>query len=143
MKRNRGFTLVEIMIVVAIVGILFAIAYPSYQNYIIRSKRADAMGALLNAAQAMERYKVNNYDYDVGTNIATVFATQVPVDGGTAYYTLSIASTATTYTITATPTGSMAGLDGALTLRNTGARQWTDSGGTTQNCWPEGGNTCT
>ena len=142
MKRNRGFTLVEIMVVVAIVGILFAIAYPSYQNYIVRSKRADAMGALLNAAQAMERYKVNNYDYDVGTTISTVYATQVPVEGGTAYYTLSITSTTTTYTITATPTGSMAGLDGALTLSNTGVRQWTDSGGNTHNCWPEGGNTC-
>ena len=142
MKRNRGFTLVEVMIVVAIVGILFAIAYPSYQDYIVRSKRADAMGALMNAAQAMERYKVNNYDYNVGTTLSTVFATQVPVDGGTAYYNLSITSTTTTYTITATPTGSMAGLDGALTLTNTGAKQWTDSGGTSHSCWPESGSTC-
>ncbi len=136
-KVDSGFTLVELMIVVAIVGILAAIAYPSYENYVIRSKRADAMAALLSASSAMDRYKVNNYDYNIGTNLAQVFATQVPVDGGNAYYNLTITSDNTTYTITATPTGSMSGKDDALTLSHTGAKTWGS-----KTCWPEGGNGC-
>lgn len=135
--KFKGFTLVEVIIVVAIIGILGAIAYPSYDNYIIRSKRADAMGALMNASQAMERYKVNNYDYNVGTNLGQVFATQVPVEGGDAYYTLSVVSDNTTYTITATPTGTMAGKDDPLTLNHAGVRGWG-----AKSCWPEGGNDC-
>ena len=137
MKRIKGFSLVELIIVVAIIGIISAIAYPSYENYIIRSKRADAMGALVNAAQAMERYKVNNYDYNVDNDISKVFATQVPVDGGTAYYTLSVRGTNTTYTLTATPTGSMAGKDDPLTISNTGAKTWG-----AKTCWPEAGSDC-
>lgn len=134
---NKGFTLVEVIIVVAIIGLLSAIAYPSYEDYVIRGKRADAMGALMNASQAMERYKVNNYDYDVGSNLSSVFATQVPVEGGDAYYDLTIESTATTYTITATPTGSLAGKDDPLTLTHAGVRGWG-----AKTCWPESGNDC-
>ena len=130
------------MIVVAIVGIITAIAYPSYENYITRSKRSDGMGALMNAAQAIERYKVNNYNYNVGTDLGQIFATQVPVDGGNAYYNLTVRSNNTSYTLTATPTGSMAGKYGALTVTHTGARTWTDKDGTLHNCWPESGNSC-
>lgn len=137
MKRQSGFNLIELMIVVAIVGILASIAYPSYQDYVIKSKRADGMAALMNAAQAMERYKVNNYNYSVA-DLGTVFATQVPTDGaGAAYYTLSVAATATTYTLTATPVNSMAGKDDPLTLTHTGAKTWG-----AKTCWPEGGNGC-
>lgn len=135
--NNRGFTLVELVIVVAILGILTTVAYPSYQDYVVRSKRADAMGALMNASQAMERYKVNNYDYNVGTDLASIYSTQVPVEGGDAYYNLSVASTATTYTLTATPTGSMAGKDDPLTLTQAGVRGWG-----AKTCWPESGNDC-
>lgn len=138
MNKNKAFTLVELMIVVAIVGILSAIAYPSYEQYVIRSKRADAMGALMNLAQAMERYKVNNYNYGI-SGISDVFVDQVPVDGGTAYYTLSAVPTDanTGYLLTATPTGSMSGKDTPLTLTHTGAKTWNG-----KNCWPESGNSC-
>jgi len=82
-RLNRGFTLTEIVIVVAIIGILAAIAYPSYDSQITRSKRADAMAALTNAAQAMERFRVNNYDYNVpGSDISVVYSNQVPTEGG-------------------------------------------------------------
>ncbi|MDH5432952.1 MAG: type IV pilin protein [Gammaproteobacteria bacterium] len=138
MKKQFGFSLIELMVVVAIVGILASIAYPSYQNYVIKSKRADAMAALMNAAQAMERYKVNNYNYSVA-NLGTVFATTVPTDGGAApYYLLSITNvTNKTYTLVAEPTGSMLGKDGNLTLSHTGAKTWG-----AKSCWPEGGNNC-
>lgn len=140
-NKKAGFTLVELMIVVAIIGIIASIAYPSYDNYVTRSKRADGMSALMLAAQSYERYRSNKFDYNVP--LATVFATQVPVDGGTAYYSLSNTAQATGgYTLTATPVGSLAGKDGALTLTNTGVRTWTDKDGALNNCWPEGGSTC-
>jgi len=140
-NKRSGFTLIELMIVVAIIGIITAIAYPSYDQYVTRSKRADAMSALMLAAQSYERYRANKYDYD--TSLGNIFATQVPVEGGTAYYTLSNTAQASGgYTLTATPVGSMAGKEGPITLTNTGARAWTDKGGTANACWPEGGNTC-
>jgi len=138
MQRKNGFSLVELMIVVAIIGIIASIAYPSYENYVIRGKRAEGMAALTNAAQAMERFRVANYSYDLPNDLSDVFAVRVPVDGtAAAYYNLSVVDTATTYVLTATPTGSLAGKDDALTLSNTGAKTW---GG--KNCWPEGSNDC-
>ena len=145
-KKQKGFTLIELMIVVAIIGIISAIAYPSYNQYIVRSKRADGISALMLASQAMERFRSNPpYSYKVGTDgtdLGAIFAIQVPVEGGTAYYDLALTSDATSYTLTATPTGSMAGQDGALTLTNTGARTWVDDSAASHDCWPEGGNTC-
>ena len=135
-KYWSGFTLVELMIVVAIVGIIASIAYPSYSEYVTRSKRGDAMSALMLASQAMERRRSNPpYSYKV-SGISDVFATQVPVEGGTAYYILSVTSDDTSYELTATPTGSMSGKK-TLTLTNTGARTW---GG--DSCWPESGSAC-
>lgn len=144
MQKNKAFTLTEILIVVAIVGILAAIAYPSYENQITRSKRADAMAAMMNAAQAMERFRANNFSFNVpGADISVVYANQVPTDGGTAYYTLALSNvSASSYTLTATPTGSMAGKDGALTLTETGARTWTDKNNSLHNCWPTDSSTC-
>lgn len=142
MKKISAFTLVEVIMVVAIIGIISAIAYPSYEQYITRSKRADAMGALMNADQAMQRYKVNNYNYNIGTDLSRVFATQVPVDGGTPYYQLSIRSDNSSYSLVATPVGSMAGKDGRLSLESNGFKHWTDKNGVTHTCWPESGNQC-
>lgn len=140
--KVKGFTLVEIMIVLAILGILASIAYPSYTQYTVRAKRSDGMAALNLAAQAMERFRINNYTYETGDDITQVFAEFVPVDGGTPYYVLTIADTNSTYTLTATPLGVLAGQDGALSLTNAGVRSWTDGDGVVLACWPEGGNTC-
>ena len=138
MKKRAGFTLVELIIVVAIIGILAAIAYPSYTQHVIRSKRADGMAALMNAAQAMERFRVANYSYQLPNDLSDVYAVQVPTDGaGAAYYNLSVVTAANSYTLTATPTGSLAGQDDPLTLSNTGAKTWGAKA-----CWPEGGNDC-
>ena len=63
MLNTKGFTLVELMIAVAIVGILASIAYPSYQDSVRKSRRADAKGALLGFANAMERHFTENNSY--------------------------------------------------------------------------------
>lgn len=134
-SQSKAFTLIEVMIVVAILGIVASIAYPAYTEHIAKAKRADAMAALVLAAEAYERYRTKPpYSYNVA--IDQIFAKQVPVDGGRAYYNLTSTQSATSYKITATPTGSMSGKK-TLTLSNTGARTWGS-----QNCWPESGNSC-
>jgi len=130
MKRNNGFTLIELLITIAIIGILTAIAYPSYQDYIKKSRRADAQGALQGLAQAMERYYTTEGTYTgaatagADTGKPTIYSTTSPVDGGIAYYNLKIASAAaSSYIIGAEPTAAQQD-DGVLLLKSTGARAW-------------------
>jgi type IV pilus assembly protein PilE len=109
-RRESGFTLIELMITVAIVAILAAIAIPSYQSYIRKSRRTDAQ-ALLQAAQlAEEKYRLNNTIYAATANFTdTAFAGVCPTSGSClsqgGYYTLTAtAGTAgVSYTLTATP----------------------------------------
>lgn len=129
MKKNTGFTLIEIMITLAIVGILAAIAYPSYMDSIRKSRRADAKVALSNAAQALERYYTENNTYlnaALGDGAGAIFPDHAPSDQphANAYYTLSITNQAAgTYTLNATPTGSMSGDScGTLTLDQLGQK---------------------
>lgn len=101
-RLPQGFTLIELMIVVAIVGILAAIAYPSYQEQVRQSRRADAQAVLLESAQFMERFFTVNSTY-AGAALPTGLQ-QSPKDGGTARYNLTIpAQTASTFTLQATP----------------------------------------
>lgn len=155
-KTEQGFTLLELMIVVAIVGILAAVAYPSYQESIARSRRADAQAALLALSGAMERHYTENNTYcdaadsTSGANSCgdsnihdtgkpTIFPQTVPVDGGTAYYNLTISAvTQNSYTLTATRTGGMASDKcGDLTYNNLSVRGITnqDTGVQSSDCW--------
>lgn len=134
--KQTGFTLVELMITVAIIGILSSVGYPSYVKYIQKAKRSEAQAALVSMATAMEQWRVeNNNDYSgvtVGTDATSIFSDQVPTDGGTKTYTLSLVSDAGTYTLTATPVAPQDTDDcGTLTLNSTGVK--TSSTGT--NCW--------
>ena len=135
-SRSKGFTLVEVMIVVAIVAILAAIAYPSYLNQLQDSRRAECTGAMMSLASAMERdFSRNNAYRDITTSVPPLFATTCPLDAGTATYNLTVATpTATTFTITASPVGPQAGDPcGNLTLNQQLVKGF--AAGTIDRCW--------
>jgi len=127
----KGFSLLELMVAVVIIGILAAIAIPNYNAYMVKTRRSTAKSELQNLANAMERHYTTTNSYTGAgttggdTGAPTIYPAQVPNDG-TAYYNLTIeAVTQTTYTLRATPiaTGPQAG-DGYLELLSTGARRW-------------------
>lgn len=94
----KGFTLIEVMIVLAIVGILVAVAFPAYQDSIRKGRRADAKIALNRAQQLEEKYRANNASYGATAAVIGVASTS---DSG--YYTIAVSSaTATDFTLTAT-----------------------------------------
>ncbi|MDZ7937933.1 MAG: type IV pilin protein [Rhodoferax sp.] len=103
-----GFTLIELMIVVALVAILAAIALPSYSEYVAKARRAELKTSLLEGGQWMERHYSENYRYDTntaGTAVASLYPAnlrQIPRDSGGAYTITVSGSAARSYTITAT-----------------------------------------
>ncbi|MEL1263765.1 type IV pilin protein [Pseudoxanthomonas putridarboris] len=133
LRAIAGFTLIELMIVVAVVAILAAVAYPSYQDQIRKSRRAQAKADLVEYAQLAERYHTSNNTY-VGFELPT---NQSPREGGTAHYALTPVGAFTgvnTYTITATAQGGQAADKcGNLSLNQAGVK--TNSAGTLSDCW--------
>ncbi|GAB2894269.1 type IV pilin protein [Microbulbifer echini] len=130
MKKQIGFTLIELMIAVAIVGILAGIAWPAYQENVRTASRADAQGALMGLAQAMEKHFTEYGTYEGAasgggdTGIPDIFPSSSPLDGGVKKYNLRItAATQATYTLRATPINSQIG-NGIVELRSSGARGW-------------------
>lgn len=140
MRKQRGFTLIELMVVVAIIAIIAAFAVPSYLNYGIRARRGDGQNMLMRVADAQERYyaiynhygSLNQLDYDSA-------ASRLSEKG---YYRLSMnpaadSTSAMAYTATATPVaGGPQSKDdcGALTISNTGEKS--QAGHTTNgSCW--------
>lgn len=137
MKRVRGFTLIELIIVVAIVAILAAIALPSYNDSVRKSRRAQAKTDMLELTQLLERRYTTSRTY-VGFAIPAGYD-QSPHEG-TAYYTITGHEagvvTASAYTLTATPQGSQVNdlRCGTLTIDSRG--QKTESGtDTVADCW--------
>jgi type IV pilus assembly protein PilE len=121
-RATRGFTLIELMIVLAIISILSAIAYPSYMAYILRSHRTDATRALMQASAKLEQFYSQNQSYNQDASAGTPYNTDnngltllaalnlpiKPTDGSTTegYYRLSVSAlAATSYTLKAIPLG--------------------------------------
>jgi len=132
-----GFTLIELMITVAIVAILASVAVPSYLAHVRDSRRSAAQQALLSAAQTMENFYAMNMTY-VGSSTGTtptIFTTKVPKDGSEHFYTLSFtaAPTKTTYTLQAVPKSGTSQADdrcGTLSLTRAGVRSAAQA-----DCW--------
>lgn len=132
-NKSQGFTLIEIMIAVAIIGILSAIAYPSYLEYVREGNRAEAKAALLEGAQALERYYSVNGTYLAAGVLAAVYPSSLPQK-----YNIAPAAAATddSYTLQASRTGSMAGDPcGDLQLSQTGVRSLNNATRTVAECW--------
>ncbi|MGY6276209.1 type IV pilin protein [Methylomonas sp. MgM2] len=137
---HNGFTLIELMIAVAIVGILASIAVPSYTDYIDRANRSDAKAILLENAQFLERnYTENNrYHKDSAGNDVGLPVTVSP-KSGTTLYNISVSNfSASTYTLTATPVsgGRMDGDEcGALSVNQLGQKSVANATLGADTCW--------
>ncbi|NYE30602.1 type IV pilus assembly protein PilE [Rhodanobacter sp. K2T2] len=142
-----GFTLVELMIVVAIVAILSAIAYPSYVSYITKSRRVAAEGCLSQYANYMERFYTSGLNYRTdGTGAANPFLTAgstlnfdcASTQQTGSYYSYTLASaTSSAYSVQAAPISVQATRDakcGTLSLNQAGNRNASGTGGVSQ-CW--------
>ena len=129
-RSNRGFTLIEIMIVIAIIGIVLTISIPSYNEYVKKGRRAEVVSLLSEQAQSLERFYTKNNVYTGITGLSA----------GNDFYTLTPTITDQTFLLTATrKAGTTMATDkcGDFTLTNTGVRSMNNAttGLTTKDCW--------
>lgn len=131
--RARGVTLLELLIVVVIIGILASIAYPSFQEHIRKTRRADGKAALMQTAQQLERCYTRFASYnDANCNVA------LPIDSSEGFYQVSAAAlTASSFTLDATPQGAQAddATCGALRLAHTGQQGSQGADTDANDCW--------
>lgn len=122
-SQGRGFTLIELMVVVAIVAIVAALALPSYQAHVLSAKRTEGQTALMNLAQRMERCFTEQTDF---TDVSCPSGNSSSESG---YYALQVSAAAGSYTLSATPTFDDQAC-GTLSLSHTGSRRADGS-----DCW--------
>ena len=143
-NRVSGFTLIELMIVVAIIAILAAIAYPSYQNHVRKTKRVEMQSTMLDLAAKVQRYKIANFRVKGATLTDLGIASSYPTQGQALYdVTLtpltSGALNAESWTLTATPkTGTSQAGTGAINMTYQGVKCWYENVDA-----PTSGSTCT
>ena len=128
-RRTSGFTLVEILIVITIIGILASIAYPSYQQYVVKANRAAAQQFLLEAASVQHQYFLANNGNGYATQTTLIGASGLlsTPSNVSSYYDITSAptteTTTATFTITATPvTGGIQSDDSTLSINNIGSK---------------------
>ncbi len=127
---SRGFSLIEILVALAIVAILGSIAFPSYQSYIRKGHRADEQNYLMTLAQQNQQYFIDNRDYTTSvTALAAVPASVSPYYGTPV---ITVTASPPSFSITATPIGSQAADScGALTINSAGTKSSASGSG----CW--------
>ncbi|SOD28100.1 type IV pilus assembly protein PilE [Variovorax sp. YR752] len=121
-RKTGGFTLIELMITVAIVAILAAVALPSYRQYVVRSKRSAAQAQMMDIANRQQQFLLANRSYADKTALtASGYALPAEVNSNYSYDIVLTTTGVPGYTLTLTPIGGQTG-DGALTLNSDGVK---------------------
>lgn len=130
-QPSQGFTLIELLIALACVALLASLAWPSYQDLVLRSQRAQARVALLQAAHWLERAASANGSYPLAADVPT---SVLQIEGQR--YKMSVVSSAQSYTLSATPLGAQTTDPcGTLTLTHLGVRSVQGASLTAAQCW--------
>lgn len=131
LRRQAGVTLIELMVVIAIIGIVSAVALPAYNQHVLKSNRSNAQAILLETAQFMERYYTANNSY-VNAAVPTAVVPKGATGSAIKYnVSFSVTPTASAYTVQAVPAnGQTSDSCGTLTVSQTGAQTPTTAG-----CW--------
>lgn len=132
-EKTNGFSIIELLIVLIIIGILTAMLTPAYRSYVLKSNRGDAIKSLMALQIAQEKYRVNNTAY--GT-LANVWTGSSSIEG---YYTMTVPSnTSTSYTLTATAAGTQTSDTSCTSFTLTYATNtMTQSSASNTNCWSQ------